>query len=242
MESVDSSHKHLVLYSGGPDSYITHHEVRRMNRYAEVIPIYFNLGHRYASNEIHAVYKTLPRTVIDRSFSSLCEWEQEDAFIFARNALLLTGMSRYVSGPATLYLSVQKDELSLADRQPVFMDAMTQLLGVLGLDVSVESPWLALDKTDMVKHFVSTGGSEEKLTSTWSCYSPVVRLPEVIHCGDCPACVRRYIAFTLGFGKDRTVYATPPAMGGVFQEYTVRAAARAYSEDRCARIMEAARC
>ncbi len=240
MESVDRRHQHFVLYSGGPDSYITYHEVKRLHRYSSVVPLYFNLGHRYLPNELRAVGNTLPLTTIDGSFSSMSEWEERDAHIFARNALLLLGMARYVTGPATLYLSVQKDELGVVDRQPIFMDAMSQLFGVLGLEVEVVSLWLSHDKTDMVKHFVATGGTPQRLCATWSCYDPVGAERDAIHCGDCPACVRRSIAFTLGMKEDITPYSIPPRSSRTFLDYLLRARSGAYSEGRCQRILEAA--
>jgi len=167
-------------------------------------------------------------------------WEERDAHIFARNSILLTGMARYVTGPATVYLSVQKDELSLADRQPIFMDAMTQLFGVLGLEVDVVSLWLHHDKTAMVKRFVATGGVIPRLLATWSCYQPVGKDRDAVHCGNCPACIRRYIAFTLGIGEDATRYAVPPKSSETFSYYISRARAGAYSESRCKRILEVA--
>jgi len=41
----------IVLYSGGPDSYITYHWAKRMHGKARVFPLYFDLAHRYSLEE-----------------------------------------------------------------------------------------------------------------------------------------------------------------------------------------------
>lgn len=81
--------------------------------------------------------------------------------------------------------------MSIEDRSPEFFDAMSDLLQVLLGPVNLEiiTPWRETDKTAMVQAYLGMGGTKEELLGTWSCYKNGGR-----QCGDCPACIRRYIA------------------------------------------------
>lgn len=237
------SRDRIVLYSGGPDSYITHYEVdRRYSKNDRVIPVYFRLQSRASEREIHAVQNTLPETAQLNSLEGLGYWEEPDSYIYQRNAFLALAATA-ISPSSVVYLSLQKDEFSIPDRRPEFLDSMNNLFRTLEVDSEVTSLWLDMDKTEMFEYFEGNGGRVEDLTSTWSCYDPrllsSMKSYSIVHCGGCAACVRRYTAFVNAFGEDHTAYQDFPPDTEMAAKYVRRARLRQYSELRCQRIFKA---
>jgi len=235
----DSTRYHVVLNSGGPDSLITYFALCRAFPGDIVASVYFDLGHRYALEEKLAAAMTVPDTLMLEPLRGLGEWEEEDAHIHLRNVFLILAATKLFNENTTIYLSVQKDEMDIPDRKPLTLASINSLLTVLGIDASVKSLWNHKDKTDMVKQYVEMGGCKKKLYSTWSCYNPTRMYSNrrVVHCGDCPACIRRHIAFVLGSGEDRTLYKNDPEKSDTAEKYEYRAKCGVYSEDRCKRIL-----
>lgn len=233
----------IVLYSGGPDSYITHFEVDRLfGKDDRILPVHFRLNHSYGKLELQSVFSTVPETAVVEELRSLGEWEEEDAYLYHRNSFLCLAASK-LSEESTIYLSVQKDELSVPDRSPEFLEKMNELFEVLKINSRLESLWLEKDKTDMFAHYKEHGGRIEDLTNTWSCYHPrTAETPlehATVHCGDCPACLRRYIAFRCAFGQDLTVYNEDPFDSISAMDYYRAAEEGKYSKERCDRIFKA---
>lgn len=227
--------KHVVLYSGGPDSLITLAKVRKVYGDPAVVPVYCNLGHRYLASEQEAIAYTEPKTVMLDELQGLGKSEEADAFIPGRNAhLCLLAAKLLDGGRGTVWLTVQKDETSLNDRSPVFLGLMSTLLSVLYPGASVATPWADSDKTEMVKWYLDAGHSVERLLNTWSCYHG--RYP--IQCGNCSACVRRFIAFSLN-GLEEHSYEQDPRESPVGKDYVDRARRGAYSPERNTRILSA---
>lgn len=227
----------VVLYSGGPDSFITLRWAQRSTElgFARVVPIYFDLGHRYNEMERAAIAATAPGTMVSGVLSGLGRWEEDDAFIFARNAFLVLAAARFVPDqePGTIALTVQEDELSLADRSPEFLERMAELVSTLhppGLKVM--TPWLQHDKTDMVAWYLEQGLPVSELMSTRSCYRGSSLL---LQCGNCAACIRRYIAFSSNHIEEE--YRQDPRQGTMAREYVDRARRGEYSPKRRQRIM-----
>ena len=239
----DSTRAHVVLYSGGPDSYITYHVVSSLyGSKHKVVPVHFRMRHRYNVQEELAVIDTVPETKMIDKLSFLGTWEQPDANIYLRNIFLLLTVPDVVSGKLILYLSVQKDELELPDRRPETLAAVTDLFSVLGISAEVRSLWFEQDKVEMIQTFLSCGGDVSKLLKTWSCYTPSIassNRTRIIHCGTCPACVRRHVAFKLALGVDETVYLEEPKASQMALRYLQRARDSFYSPARCDRILEA---
>lgn len=234
---------HVVLYSGGPDSFITLQKVlwEAKNDHSKVTALYFDLGHKYRECERKAVKDTFPNTIISNELESLGGWEEQDAFIWHRNAFLCIGASKFAKEKTTIHLTVQKDELSIPDRKPEFLFAMENLFSTLGQNILVSTPWIQLDKTEMVKWYLSKGGNPSELKKTWSCYHPKqdIRLAYV-HCGDCPACIRRYVAFSLN-NIPCTVddFDSDPRLSKTAKKYVDSAIKGDYSSTRNKRILSA---
>lgn len=223
--------KHVVLYSGGLDSFITAEYVRRekLKSYQRLELVYVPMGHRYEGFE-KASAKRLPLEV---SFLPGLEnfglyYEEKDAYIWQRNAFLCLLAAKRLEGEdwGKIWLTVQKDEISLPDRSPHFFKVMTELLFALGVKADVDTPWWSYDKTDMVSWYLNlAGGSAEKLKETHSCYRP-----GVLQCGNCSACVRRFIAMSLNGIKEE--YEIDPRYSDAGKEYLKRALNEYYSTER----------
>lgn len=227
-----------VLYSGGLDSFITYHYVEKEIQSKNIVPVYVPLGHRYQKSEIDAISKTLPSTGHILGFQRLGTHEEKDAFIWNRNAFLCLAASRVFHAigedpvGGTIWLTVQQDEMSIPDRSPEFLQSMGDTLKTLGYPVDVMSPFMDMDKADMVRWYLDVGLPAKDLLKTSSCYSP-----GLYHCGNCPACVRRWIAFTLnGICEEYEQY---PWESKVGKAYLQRAKDGEYSSKRCSRTIEA---
>jgi len=178
----------VLLYSGGLDSYIAWEWLKRPKT------IYGALSHRYQDFELRAVRETIPSTVIDDSLF-LKYWEEDDANIPMRNALLLMSAAQRFKelNPLDLVLVVQRGEMTIPDRTETFFNTMGTLLSTLNKRmIWVTSPFFHLTKTQMVEWYVKTGFSIPALLSTRSCFNGSEYKP----CGACSACFRRWVAFT----------------------------------------------
>jgi 7-cyano-7-deazaguanine synthase in queuosine biosynthesis len=234
--------EHIVLFSGGVDSLITLRYAQSISREMMdcVTPVYCCLGHRYEAEEFRAVTDILHgRVNIDKSLSGLGLIEDSQANIPSRNGHLILAALRhsleYFSGEVYIWLTVQKDELSIPDRSPEFLDRMSGACSVLsGRRVTVRTPWRGLDKTDMVRWYIERAYSEDDLRKTWACYWPSAGGDQ---CGNCPACIRRYIAFSLNGVHEG--YLQDPRRSATAQMYIQKAKDGAYSKERCRRILEA---
>jgi 7-cyano-7-deazaguanine synthase in queuosine biosynthesis len=204
----------------------------------DTVALYVDMEHRYFYEEMKAVAicsQILGAEVIStRILRGLGDNEDSTAYIHHRNAYLCLAASQYLTGDGTIYLTVQKDELDASDRTQDFLDKMSFLLSSLsGRQIAVVTPWATTDKTGMVQWYLENGGSKDFLKATWSCYSPVNSIP----CGNCPACFRRWVAYTLNGIKED--YAQDPSRSLTAGVYEKRALSGEYSDFRCHRILDA---
>lgn len=230
---------HIVLYSGGVDSFITLRYVfqKMREKIDTVTPVYFRLGHRYQKQEEEAAKKTVGAVNIDDTLSGLGLIETEDAHIDSRNAHLVLASLKYIRSydrDVIIWLTVQEDELEIPDRSMEFFEKMTALCQVLTRsNVQVVTPWEHSDKTDMVRWYLENDNREEDLRSTWACYWG----KGDVQCGSCPACIRRHIAFRLnGISEE---YRMDPQESLCADRYREGAKNGLYSEKRSKRILEA---
>jgi len=172
----------ILLYSGGMDSYIGWEWLDRP------ATLYVDLGHKYREKELIAIQDTIPDTKIIKNHV-IGNYEKEDAEIPNRNLLL--AIYAALEGANNIAVIVQKDEMSIPDRSDMFFDATSDLLSFLnGKEIEVFSPFVSMDKTDMVEWYVHRDLPIQPLLDTVGCYSDVDG-----HCGNCSACLRRFIAF-----------------------------------------------
>lgn len=226
----------VVLFSSGPDSYFTRHWLLSQKRTPTLV--YFDLGHRYRDAELQALKKLgLTKQTQVMQLRDLGSWEKDNGYIWHRNAFLILTAAQVLGAEAgTIWLTTQKDEMQVQDRTPEFMLRMSTLLTTLGQDIRVQTPWMDKDKTDMVAWFLQNGGTIKELRRTWSCYHPAFVRGEHVHCGNCPACIRRYIAFKLNGVEDTWV--DDPCTSPTGAAYIKKALEGCYSDERNQRILE----
>ena len=184
---------HIHLYSSGIDSFIGSLFLQQEIGDA-VIPVYFNLGHRYSRNEILLIKKTKPHTHIIENILNLSHIEDVDAHIPFRNVLLITTVASlyaYAEEDICIYINSMADD-RVSDQGKTFIEQMNDLLNqhkVKANYIVQSSMPLDWTKFDAVDWYLKEGYPVEWLRDkTFSCYNP----PSIDqHCFACPACFRR---------------------------------------------------
>lgn len=220
-----------LLFSGGMDSLIALRVLEA--RGASPTPIYVGLGHRYEQQERERALALLPNTLAITL--GIGQWELPSAEIPLRNLYL--AMAAVNLGFRRIWLSVQKDEMSIPDRTPLFFSMASSVLSLLAAEpVEVGTPVADMDKVEMVRWYLGRHPSQEDrqlLVRTWACYHPWRDEP----CGDCPACVRRFIAMRLNEVEEPWHYKVRGAP--VARAYLAKAKSGGYSPARCAHTIAA---
>jgi 7-cyano-7-deazaguanine synthase len=201
--------KSVVLASGGLDSFISwflfqsnickpHTKSIQPNE-ESAKNIFVDLGQKYIQKERQAV-RNLQTNIkefelIEHQGSQIGQFELEPSGIIpSRNAELLLCGSQYGQN---IYMGVLKDEIN-SDKSPEFIRSMVDVLNISnkkqywteGKEFRIETPTRTYNKTELVKMYLEHGGTVEHLNLTVSCYSDSVK-----HCGSCPSCFKRYVAF-----------------------------------------------
>ena len=180
----------ILLYSGGLDSYIAWHYLKKPNT------IYFNLRHKYADMEIASIIATLPGTEIVEELD-LSRWEEADANIPMRNAFMC--MLASLRDPEVA-LIVQRGEMTVPDRSEQFFNSFGSWLSWMNSKggYRIFTPFAHMTKTQMVKWYLDMKLPKENLLETRSCFSSAWE-----PCGECAACFRRWVAFeNNGIGEE----------------------------------------
>jgi 7-cyano-7-deazaguanine synthase in queuosine biosynthesis len=202
--------KSIVLTSGGLDSFISWYLFRSHNckswKYSvdesdEIsVNVFVDIGHKYIDKERTAV-NNLQSSIsdfelIEHKGSQIGKFELEPSGIIpSRNAELILCGSQYGED---IYFGVIKDEIN-SDKSLDFIKSMEDVLNISnrkqywteGTTFSIKTPTIKYNKTELVKMYLEYGGLVDHLQLTVSCYSETV-----IHCGSCPSCFKRYVAFT----------------------------------------------
>jgi 7-cyano-7-deazaguanine synthase len=128
-----------------------------------------------------------------------------DVFIDGRNVILLSkagvyaaraGLSRILIGPLS--------GNPFPDASPEFFAAMARALSIgLGTGIEIETPFLEMDKADVIRLGRERGVPFEL---TLSCMQPANGL----HCGQCSKCRERLDAFSDAGVNDPAPYAASP--------------------------------
>jgi 7-cyano-7-deazaguanine synthase len=142
----------------------------------------------------------------------------EDVYLHGRNAILLSKAAVYMAAagaaaaPGRRRAGKADTRLLLGtlagnpfpDATPGFFAAMSRALS-LGLDapISIEAPFAALHKSDVIRRGIELG---VPLELTLSCMQP----KDGLHCGKCSKCRERRDAFRNAGVEDRTAYREQP--------------------------------
>ena len=225
-----------VLLSAGLDSAVLAAAEARSGR---IHPIYVSAGLAWEEAELAALERllaapplagrteplaTLSFTVHDlypathwalRGEPPAFDTPDEDVYLTGRNIALLSKAGIYAGqrNVARIVLGPLAGN-PFPDATRTFFDAMARALS-LGLDhtIAIDTPFAALEKSDVIKLGVELG---VPLELTLSCMNPRHRqghggqAPSVEHCGQCSKCRERRDAFAEAGVIDPTRYATTP--------------------------------
>ena len=182
----------VLLYSGGLDSWAL-----AQIEQPEVL-LHVDMATRYGDVESDNldVPKGVRGSLVVASLP-LSQWERSDAIIPGRNAHLVLVAANYAD---TILIGATAGD-RVHDKDPVFAERMNALLQHMyspqwwipqGRTVRVELPAKEWSKRELVARYLAAGGDPETIaTRTISCYNAT---PEVLHCGRCKPCARKWIA------------------------------------------------
>jgi 7-cyano-7-deazaguanine synthase len=225
----------VVLLSGGLDSGVL---VAHEAQLARVLPVYVSVGLAWEDAEVATVEQLLQRLLTSPAYAgrvaplarvsftmrdvySPTHWAirgvppaydtpDEDVYLAGRNLVLLTKAGVVASkAKATRIALGPLAGNPFPDARPEFFDAMARAMS-LGLDHAIEiaTPFLALEKEDVIKRGVELGVPFEL---TLSCMNPGLPaspgLP-ALHCGLCSKCRERRDAFAAAGVSDPSTYAS----------------------------------
>jgi len=202
--------KKVLLYSGGMDSLIAWHYL------GEPQCMHAEIGNRGGEVERALARVAMSELEMSMLFSRVLKmdkFEESDANIPMRNLYLsMLAVSELVSKSKIrddesegieVYMISQLGETSTPDRSQEFMSLASSLLTMLngGLPIKISSPFMKMTKVDMVEWYVKNVQDEQAKRLrrlTVGCFSPIwtgMKGDVILHCGECPACFRRRIAF-----------------------------------------------
>ena len=184
----------VILASGGLDSFLCWYIFRQ-----DAVNVFVNIGQKYAKKEGQALRNLMRKIpefdVVEHAGSLIGPLEDEKSGIIPnRNAELILSAAQYGE---RIYFGVIKDEIN-SDKSLEFIKAMEDVLNISnrkqywteGKTFKILTPTKEYNKTELIKIYLEKGGLVEHLELTVSCYSDTEH-----HCGDCPSCFKRWIAF-----------------------------------------------
>ncbi len=181
--------KTCLLYSGGVDSLIAWYMLDKPDT------LYVDLGHRYAWKEMKAMRSLPPKPLIKKSHYGNF-YEEDDAHIPGRNLLL--AMYAAAEGYDRISLVAQLGEQNIPDRSPEFFGRTSEILSfTFGRPIQFVNAGIGIHKSGMVEWYLKWKGGlgpASDLLLAVSCYSGMGSRRD--HCGQCPACLRKYVALT----------------------------------------------
>lgn len=175
----------ILLFSAGLDSFPAWHFLGRPPA------LYFDTGHRYASQERSALAALSARCGINLTVSTeldLSVWEADDAIIPMRNAYF--AMLAANRADTIWCVGVKGDHVH--DKSPEAFARISDFISSMSSRrIRLDSPFWDMTKTQIVAWYLGQGLPAEDLLLTFSC-SRTDRAG--LHCGRCPSCLRRWIS------------------------------------------------
>lgn len=204
----------ILLFSGGLDSYIAYHF------YHKPRTLYFNLHTKYSEREQEAVQYLIPNTIIESCIDFSSREKEITAFVPYRNLHLALLANKYSD---VIAIAGVKDDMVNDKNEIVFTEFSVLMSHMMNRKIKVVSPFWDMTKAQVVKWFLSNGGTVLELLNTLSCYSPSV---EGTECHSCRACFRKWNALAengidVPFYNDELMY-----------EYLVKAVNGQYIQER----------
>ena len=177
--------RHVQLVSGGLDSLVLDHYLTRNEVTHD--KLWINYGQTEANEERAATKRLWPDAIcLDVQGA---EAIKHGRYFPNRNLWLAATASLYFDAEVIWLAGLADDRC--VDKSEEAFSRMSEVLSLYaGHEVWVKSPFWHTDKSTAVCQYLQTGGSAERLLSTWSCYSPKSGQP----CLNCEACFRWSIA------------------------------------------------
>jgi 7-cyano-7-deazaguanine synthase in queuosine biosynthesis len=224
--------KHVLMFSGGLDSYLAYLVLRDNDIDPQLV--YANLGHRYMETEwaaAQALAISHGKDLFTDNALRLGGREEENAFIPNRNGFLAMIGAFYGNH---IWMAIMDGEQSYHDcKEGTFVAMSMALTALSGKSTLVDSPFWDKTKTEVIRAL------DPKyyglLTKTRSCHHQHLFQGE--HCGECPACFRRWVAFSLNGIKDKYVHL--PWSSAVAAAYYRKASKGEYGPKRSQEILDA---
>jgi 7-cyano-7-deazaguanine synthase in queuosine biosynthesis len=182
-----AENNHVLMFSGGLDSYLA--LLSLLDNGIDPKLVYVEHGSRNNDGQLSQAKKLAEKhgkeLIIDRSLS-LGHLEEASAFIPNRNGFLAYIGALYGDN---IWFAIMDGEQTYTDcRQDTFMAVSMSLTLLSGRAVVVDSPFWNLTKAEVIAKLDPKWWPE--LTDTYSCHKG-----GEIHCGECTACFRRWVAF-----------------------------------------------
>lgn len=203
---------HVVLFSGGLDSTILLDEVRRRRaRFGDdVVAVYFDLRLPYSESEKRRLDASV---IIDDRLSWLGTMEESSPIHIVTLRNLYMVLMALTFGSKIYIATLHPMSESTSDGDGLFVSLTSLLLQKIASDPrhglvypEVFAPLSGYSKPESVRRYLSGGGDPDVLLRTFSCYRPVGDVP----CGECNACVVRYVALQLNHLTPGTSYVVDP--------------------------------
>ena len=217
------SEKAVVIYSGGMDSFTILNKAKQEGY--ELYALTFDYGQKHKKEiqyaisvcqELKVPHRIIDITAINQLLQSssltsdieIPEGHYEAANMKStvvpnRNMILLSlaiGYAVDIGASKVFYGAHSGDHAIYPDCRPAFADALDKAIRLADWhEVSLERPFVGMDKTAIVRRGVELG---VPFALTWSCYVGGEQ-----HCGKCGTCVERKEAFLRAGVTDPTAYA-----------------------------------
>lgn len=216
--------KVVVIVSGGLDSAVLLHDLRRQGHELKALSVYY--GQRHA-RELACAERLCAALGVEHRLADLqglasllagnsltsrdvpvpeghyAEDTMKATVVPNRNMILLSvaaGWAIALKYDAVAYAAHGGDHAIYPDCRPAFTDALDRAIQLADWHpVRLLSPYTGLAKADLVRRGAALG---VPFAETWSCYQG-----GDIHCGRCGTCVERREAFQLAGVPDPTTYA-----------------------------------
>jgi 7-cyano-7-deazaguanine synthase in queuosine biosynthesis len=176
----------------------------------DVVPVYFDLLLPYSESEKRRLD---PSVRVDERLSWLGEMEESSPIhIVALRNLFMVGLAATMGSKVYIGQLHPMSE-STSDGDHLFVSLTSLLLQKIASDPrhglvypEVFAPLSEYSKAQNVRRYLDSGGDPAALLRTFSCYRPMDDMP----CGECNACVARYVALKLNHLEPGTAYVVDP--------------------------------
>ena len=237
---VKQEKEHIaVLTSGGLESTVAYVMAEKKLGF-KPLAIYIDMGQKARRKEINAMEELgiYPKVIVKKPPNLSRSWNHIQP---GRNLFYIAIAAEQLILGGEVWFGAYKEEISKddGDKSEKFLYITQTLLNrYLPFKVNVKIPTSQLSKSDLIQWLLNEGWSENKIRRINSCYND-----ENKHCGHCPSCVERFLAFwKVGMDVSSDYEINPASKNGELaiksykqrlQDSLERKDFRWYRKDRC---------